>query len=242
MTAQRDVPSFFAELGAWAAATGPESVARPYGEHPDQVADLRAGHGRVAVVIHGGFWRAGFTRANTAAVAASLADAGWTTWNLEYRRVGAGGGYPQTLDDVAAFCGALAEPGAVAIGHSAGAQLALWAVAEGLVGAAVALGGVCDLRAAAAAGIGDGAVAEFLGRPPEEAPDADPAQRLPLPAPVLVVHGDRDDRVPVEQARAFAAAAGAELLELPGADHFDVVDPRSAWWPGIEEAIGALVS
>lgn len=242
MTTQRDVPSFFAELGAWAAVTGPRPAVRAYGGHPDQVADLRGGSGRVAVVIHGGFWRAGFTRANTTAVAAALAEAGWTTWNLEYRRIGAGGGYPQTLDDVAAFCREFVGPGAVAIGHSTGAQLALWAAAEGLVGAAVALGGVCDLRAAAAADLGDGAVLEFLGRRPEEIPDADPAQRLPLGLPVLVVHGDRDDRVPFQQALAFAAAAGAELLELPGADHFDVVDPRSAWWPEIEEAIGALVS
>lgn len=245
MTSQRDLPAFFGELAAWAAAEGPPPVVRPYGPHPDQVADLRAASApsaRVAVVVHGGFWRAAFTRANTAAVAAALNRSGWSTWNLEYRRVGAGGGYPATLDDVAAFCRGLPEPAAVAVGHSAGAQLALWAAAEGLVGAAVALAGVCDLQAAASAGLGDGAVAGFLGRPPEEAPDADPAQRLPLVAPTLLVHGDRDDRVPVEHARTFADRSGAPLVELEGADHFDVIDPRARWWHEIEEAIGALVS
>jgi len=242
VTAQRDLPAFFGALGAWAAAEGPEPVARRYGDHPEQLADRRGTGERVAVVIHGGFWRAEFTRANTAAVAAALARAGWTSWNLEYRRVGAGGGYPDTLDDVAAFCRGLDRSADVAIGHSAGGQLALWAAAERLVGAAVALAGVCDLRAAAAADLGDGAVMEFLGCDPTAEPDADPAQRLPLATPVLLVHGDRDDRVPVQHARAFAKASGAALLELEGADHFDVVDPRAEWWRAIENGIHATVS
>ena len=244
MTATRDLPSFFAGLEAWAAGQGPEPSTLRYGSHVDQVADLRESQtsARVAVVIHGGFWRSGFTRANTAAVAAALARAGWTTWNLEYRRVGAGGGYPQTLDDVATFCRRLGRPADVAIGHSAGAQLALWAAAEGFVRAAVALAGVCDLRAAAAALLGDGAVVQFLGCAPAEAPDADPAQRLPLGAPVALVHGNRDDRVPLEHARGFSAAAGARLAELEGADHFDVIDPRAPGWRAIEAEIDAVVS
>jgi acetyl esterase/lipase len=243
VTAQRDVSAFFADLSSWA-AEGPDypSVHR-YGPHPDQIADLRDGvdSSRVAVVIHGGFWRAGFTRENTTAVAVALARSGWTTWNLEYRRVGAGGGYPQTLEDVATFCGRLERP-AVAIGHSAGGHLALWAAAEGLVGAAVALAGVCDLTAAAAAGLGEGAVVEFLDCDPASAPDADPARRLPLATPATLVHGTCDDRVPIAHARAFAAAANAKLLELDGADHFDIIDPRARWWSAIETAIGAVVS
>jgi pimeloyl-ACP methyl ester carboxylesterase len=243
VTAQRDLSAFFADLSRWA-ADGPGSSVHHYGQHPDQIADLREGvdSSRVAVVIHGGFWRAGFTRANTTAVAVALARDGWTTWNLEYRRVGTGGGYPQTLEDVATFCGSLVERPAVAIGHSTGAQLALWAAAEGLVGAAVALAGVCNLAVAAAAGLGEGAVVEFLGCDPAAAPDADPARRLPLATPVTLVHGDCDDRVPIAHAHAFAATAKAKLLELEGADHFDIIDPRARWWRAIETAIGAVVS
>jgi acetyl esterase/lipase len=244
VSVERDLPAFFAGLAAWAGERA-EPAVHPYGSHPDQVADLRepaSGTGRVAVVVHGGFWRSGFTRANTAAVAAALTLAGWRTWNLEYRRVGSGGGYPATLEDVVAFCRSLERPADVAVGHSAGAQLALWAAAEGLAAAAVALAGVCDLRAAAAAGLGDGAVEEFLGRAADDAPDADPARRLPLSTPVALVHGDRDDRVPIDHARAFARASSAPIVELTGADHFDVIDPRTQWWPEIARAIDAAVS
>ncbi|HVU77867.1 MAG TPA: alpha/beta fold hydrolase [Gaiellaceae bacterium] len=240
--------SFFAELDRSAAEREPASRAEhPYGELADQRGELRlparGGPHPVAVVIHGGFWRAQFTLRNTRALAIALTEAGWATWNIEYRRVGAGGGYPQTLDDVAAACRAVASLDGeldlrrtVAVGHSAGGQLALWAAAEGLVGGAVALAGVSDLAAAAKLRLGDGAVQELLGGEPADAPDrydaADPTRRLPLGAPTLLVHGAEDDRVPVEQSRAFAAAAGSagdpcRLVVIEGADHFDVIDPRT---------------
>ena len=39
--------------------------------------------------------------------------------------------------------------------------------------------------------------------------------------------------MPVDYSRAFAAASGAELLELPGVGHFDVIDPRSRAWADV---------
>jgi pimeloyl-ACP methyl ester carboxylesterase len=48
--------------------------------------------------------------------------------------------------------------------------------------------------------------------------------------PTLVVHGTDDDRVPVEYGRDFAAASGADLLELSGAGHFELIDPRTPAW------------
>ncbi|MBA2758280.1 MAG: alpha/beta hydrolase, partial [Chloroflexia bacterium] len=35
--------------------------------------------------------------------------------------------------------------------------------------------------------------------------------------------------------------ATASLLTLPGADHFDVIDPESRFWPEIASAILELV-
>jgi acetyl esterase/lipase len=246
--------AFLAELGARAAARYRPGELHAYGPDPDQHAELRLPDGEgphpVAVVLHGGFWRAGYTRRNTTAVAVALAEAGWATWNVEYRR--GAGAVRRTLEDVAAATRALAQVDApldlgrvVAVGHSAGGHLALWLAAERKVTSAVALAGVCDLAAAADADLGDGAVAEFLGGPAGEHPAADPARRLPLGVPLLLVHGGGDDRVPVEHSRAFeatASAAGDEcrLLELDGADHFDVIDPRSAPWPRIEAALAEL--
>ena len=100
----RDVRAFLAELaeGAEASARAPRTYR--YGSGPERDADLLmpAGGGphRVAVLLHGGFWRARFTRATMAALAGGLADRGWATWNVEYRRAGSGGGVPETLEDV----------------------------------------------------------------------------------------------------------------------------------------------
>jgi acetyl esterase/lipase len=231
--------AFFDELGTWADDAGLSFETIRYGSHEDQVLDLRRADGPVVLVLHGGFWRAGFTKRNTDALAAALTQEGWTTANVEYRRLGPGR-YREMLDDVTAAAG-LVEP-AVAIGHSAGGHLALWLAAQGGTAAAVALGGVCDLRDAAAAGLGNDAVRELLGADPSDVPEADPAQQLPLGAPQLLVHGTEDDRVPIEHARAYARAAGdeARMLELEGADHFDPIDPRYAGWKAIPEAMRGL--
>jgi acetyl esterase/lipase len=252
--------AFLAELRAFVESANMPAQRFAYGPHPDQHADLRLPGGEgphpVAVVLHGGFWRAAYTKTNTEAIAIALTRAGWATWNVEYRRVGAGGGFPETLDDVAAACRALQDVplplalgSCAAIGHSAGGQLALWLAGEQLVRAAVALAGVCDLAAGAAAGIGGGAVLEFLGGTPAQTPGryarADPSKRLPNGRRQLLAHGDLDDRVPLAQSTGYRDAARAagdacELLVLEGADHFDVIDPRSAAWPRILETIASL--
>jgi dipeptidyl aminopeptidase/acylaminoacyl peptidase len=259
----RETGPFLAELADWVAGRPDTGAEHRYGPLPDQHGVLRlpaGGEGLhpVAVVVHGGFWRAEYTKSNTTAIAIALAGLGFATWNVEYRRLGSGGGYPETLADVSAACRALAEldepldlDRTLAIGHSAGGHLALYAAAEGLVGAAVSLAGVDDFASAVAGRLGGDAVREFLGGPPEAQEEryrrADPMRRVPLGTPILLVHGTDDDRVPVEQSRSFAAAARAAgddvcLLELPGGDHFDVIDPRSGHWPAIAGAVAGLVS
>jgi len=74
-----------------------------YGPDASQFGDLYEGGDRgVAVLIHGGFWRDRFDLTLMEPLAADLASRGWTAWNIEYRRLGSGGGYPATLEDVAA--------------------------------------------------------------------------------------------------------------------------------------------
>ncbi|HKC49660.1 MAG TPA: alpha/beta hydrolase [Myxococcota bacterium] len=118
----------------------------PYADvDPLQFGELRvpAGEGPfpLAIVIHGGCWRANVVSLrSTARLASALRDAGVATWNIEYRRVGdAGGGWPGTFRDVAAatdFARTLARTHAldlsrvVVVGHSAGAHLALWSAAR----------------------------------------------------------------------------------------------------------------
>ncbi|MFL5860127.1 MAG: alpha/beta hydrolase family protein [Solirubrobacteraceae bacterium] len=245
--AVRDLEALLDELADLAAA-GAQPGTHVYGSDPEQVADLLMppadGAHPVAVLLHGGFWRARFTKSLMAALAADLAARGWATWNVEYRRAGNGGGVPETLDDVRAALAALHRVPApldlarvVVIGHSAGGQLGLCVADEPVVKAVVSLAGVCDLAAAFADGIGQSAVRDFIGAGPQERPDAyrlaDPLARIPAGVPVLLIHGDADQRVPVRYSRRYVEAAGdarCELLELAGVDHFALIDPRTSAW------------
>jgi acetyl esterase/lipase len=258
----RDVQALLSELAEWVASAGRAPETHRYGPGPEHAADLLlpAGDGPhpVAVLLHGGFWRARFTRALMTALAVDLAGRGWASWNVEYRRVGSGGGVPETLDDVRAAIEALAGLDAplqrtrmAVVGHSAGGQLALCVADMPAISAVVALAGVCDLTAAAQERIGEDATREFMGGPPAERPAAyrmaDPLGLVPAGARVLLVHGRADDRVPPEQSRRYARAAAAaggecELLELAGADHFTPIDPRTAAWGAVAERLEALAS
>lgn len=218
----------------------------PYGEHPSQVAELFEPAGEpcgAAVLVHGGFWRASYDRHLMDELCRDLAARAWAAWNLEYRRLGDGGGWPQTFEDVEAGIRHVLLSGSeplsvVSIGHSAGGHLALWAAARGLVTHAVAQAGVADLAEAARLGLSGGVVDELV--PPGLYDRASPAAMLPLGVPQLLVHGEDDDTVPVAMSRAYHAAALAagddvSLVTLPGVGHFEHLDPDSEAWRAVVE-------
>jgi acetyl esterase/lipase len=220
-----DLDSLLAELARWAEEHAVPVETEAYGDHPDQVVEWR-GDGPVAAVLHGGFWRPVWDRSTTVPLAIALAQDGWRTANVEYRR--RPGRWREMLDDVTAAA-ALVQP-EVTVGHSAGGQLALW-LAEV---PAVALAGVCDVESAARLWLGNGAVIDFLGG---SDPEAFAAVQPPLDARNVVVHGTRDEIVPVELSRTYAERSGCELVELD-ADHFDVIDPRFSGFDEIIDAVG----
>jgi acetyl esterase/lipase len=210
----------------------------------------------VAVFVHGGFWRARWAADTIAPLARACAAAEphpWV-WNIEYPRVGMpGGGWPGTAlavrDALGAAVAAAAGRPVVVIGHSAGGHLALWAAHEHPVAAVVSLAGVCDLEEGVLTGIGNGAVLELLGAAPDSGlyAAASPIARLPLGSPVLLIHGDADEDVPIGQSRLFARAARAagddcELHELPGGGHFEVIDPGGRAWPILSGRLAALTT
>ncbi len=227
-----------------------------YGDHPAQVAELFEPEGEprgVAVVIHGGFWRAMYDRRLMDDLCRDLAGAGWAAWNLEYRRLGDGGGWPATFDDVAAGLASLQGQSllgsgpVVTIGHSAGGHLALWAAAQDLgVTHAVSQAGVVDLAEAIRLGLSAGAARELLGDDPDgdRLRRASPAELLPLGVPQLLVHGERDDIVPAAMSDAYATRSRelgdpVETAILP-CGHFEHLDPRSQAWRTVRDWLDAL--
>jgi Dipeptidyl aminopeptidases/acylaminoacyl-peptidases len=250
-------------------APPPDAQVR-YGDHPDHVADLRApapgpSPRPLVVVIHGGFWRAEYDRTHTGPLAADLAARGYPVAQLEYRRTGQpGGGWPGTLDDVAAGVAALPDlarrglpagrvaPGPpILLGHSAGGHLALWyaTLASADLRGVVALAPVADLAEAYRRDLDGGAVAALLGGGPDDVPEryaaADPARRTPPGVPVRIVHGRLDRQVPVEMSVGYAARArrsGADvrLVELPDCEHFGVIDPLSPAWATVLDALHSV--
>jgi acetyl esterase/lipase len=235
-------------------AAPPPDRTLPYGPLPEHVVDVRLPTrlpAPIVVVLHGGFWRAAYDRTHTGPMAAALAAAGHVVAIPEYRRTGQeGGGWPGTFDDVAAALDAI--PGLLApygsgppvwLGHSAGGHLALWAAsrAGAPTGGVVSLAGCADLGMCAALGLGEGATVALLGGTPAEVPDrysfADPVRLPPPAAPVTLLHGTADDRVPIEVSRSYAERTGAELRELPGVGHFALIDPLSTAWPSVLAAL-----
>ncbi|MBS1880327.1 MAG: alpha/beta hydrolase [Actinobacteria bacterium] len=233
-----------------------------YGPQRDQVGDLRLPDGGgphpVVVLIHGGAWRANWERDLMDSIAVDLSARGYATWNLDYRRVASGGGWPTTCEDAAAGIEALAALDApldldrvVLLGHSAGGHLAAWAAAQ--EGARVkpalvlSLAGVLDLVEGARRGVYERAIEGLMDGLPEDRDAAyaaaSPAELLPIGTPQLLVHGllDLADNVDMNRGyadRARAAGDEVEVVELPGADHFHVIEPGTDAWARIVELLG----
>jgi acetyl esterase/lipase len=223
-----------------AGPAGPQVIS--YGSDKRQTGELTVPGGSqppagfpVIILIHGGFWSSQYDRSLENEVAKGLNTRGYATWNIDYRSLGDGGGYPQTFEDVAAACDHLAELApdhgldlarSAIVGHSAGGTLALWAAARHRLpdnapgahprltpAAAVSQAGVDDLADAARTGLGGFAVVQLLGGPPDTLPEVyahtSPIQLVPLGIPSLAVAGSLDTTVPPAQSTTFAQRAQA---------------------------------
>ena len=216
--------------------------------------------------IHGGYWRAKYNLDHAGHFCAALTARGFATFNLEYRRVGnEGGGWPGTFADIRAAYQFVLQNAQrhnldasrlVIIGHSAGGQLALCLAAhEASVTRVVSLAGVVDLQRAYQLHLSNDAVVEFLRGTPSDVPDhyreADPLQ-LSLPrARQWLIHGSADDTVPpafssdyvvAKQKRSGREREDVHLLSIAGANHFDLIDRKSAAWKQVEQTVLQLAA
>lgn len=241
--------------------TPPKADSRvAYGSDVNQFADLRLPKAKgpfpLVMNIHGGYWRAKYDLQHAGFLCAALAAKGVATANFEYRRVGnTGGGWPGTFADIRAGYQFLVQNASkydfdakrvLVMGHSAGGQLALCLAAHEVgVKAVVSLAGVVDLQRAYALHLSNDAVVEFLGGTPAEVPDhyreADP-MKLAVAARQWLIHGAADDVVPVEFSRDYVKAKQASKedvrpVEIAGAGHSDLIDPRAAAWKEVERVV-----
>jgi acetyl esterase/lipase len=217
----------------------PADVRLPYGPDPLQFGDLRlpqgAGPHPVAIVLHGGFWRAQYGLEYAGHMCVAFARAGIATWNLEYRRIGnPGGGWPETFLDVALGADHLRTLAkkypldlkrVISVGHSAGGHLALWLAARPRIPAgdplsgddpiplrgAAPIAGVVDLRRGWELRLSDGVIGELMGGPPEKLPQryyaGSPIELVPLGVRVRLLHGTDDSVVPIEISNNYQKAA-----------------------------------
>jgi hypothetical protein len=280
-----------AAVGVYAQRLSPADVAalpsKPadakvsYGQSGPQFGELRLPTGKgpfpVAVVIHGGCWVSKFaTLQSTAALSDALRDAGIATWNVEYRTLDQpGGGWPGTFADIADATDRLREMAkthpldlsrVVAVGHSAGAHLALWAGARSRLKkesplyrenplklrAAVALGGPGDLKGFyeyAAKICGTNVIDQLMGGSPTAVADryaqGSPMELLPHGTRQVLIVGVSDPVMPAPMRESYAGIASTkgdtvEVVEVPGS-HFEVIAPTSAAWPTVRDKILALV-
>ena len=240
-----------------------------YGPGPAQVADLFLPKGRgpfpVVVLIHGGCYLAEYQGlAQTSGIAADLARRGYAVWNIDYRKLGeAGAGYPGSFLDIADAVDRIRNEAGryhldarrvVALGHSAGGHLALWAAGRAKlpkssplwradplsIRAVVSLGGIGDLAGQGevfGGACGQTAIPLIIGQAGRDNPYADtsPAELLPLGVRVTMISGEFDRVMPPATGRDFVerlrkAGDSAKAMAIPGAGHFEVVMPATAAW------------
>ena len=247
--------------------TPPPADARlAYGDAPQQFGDLRlpkgAGPHPVAIVIHGGYWRVGvrtgtyrpFVRGAHARGRGHL-EPGIPAYRRSRRRLA---GHRRGRAARRRIFAELAQRYPLDLTRVVADRplrgRATGAVARGAAPDSDARRGFAgwSRRSASRLGVGlkRGAVAELLGGTPENQPEryhlASPIELLPLGVPERLLHGTRDDVVPIEISRRFQAAAAAagddaRLIELPDAGHFDLIDPRTRAWTQVEAAVRDLL-
>ncbi|MDX1407630.1 MAG: alpha/beta hydrolase, partial [Saprospiraceae bacterium] len=254
-----------------------EAIRISYGPDTLQFGDLRIPEGEgpfpVIMIVHGGCWLSAYDLTLMDDMSDDLAERGYATWNIEYRRTGdPGGGWPGTFTDVAEALRHLVPlkedyplnlDALLVTGHSAGGHLALMLGAQDQLGASalrvdglpaiagiVSLAGITDLSTYYdVLGCGSN-TDELVGGTPDELPDryaqGSPITHLPLGVPQILVNGESDNIVTLDDItpyfeRAQQRGEEIELVTVPNAGHFEVITPGSIAWPAVVDAFSTLL-
>ncbi len=200
----------------------------------------------LVLLIHGGCWLTPYDIQHTFPMATAISQAGYNVWSLEYRRTGdSGGGWPITYQDIKAGVSAVDQlqvhgvspKQIIVVGHSAGGHLALLVardkaklISEHINLTAVGLAAISDLATYSKGDNGcQKAGMQFMGGELENMREAyreaNPINHV-ISAPIVLMHGEKDPIVSIEQSRQFTAAE-LTRIEIKDAGHFDWVHPGS---------------
>ena len=215
-----------------------------YGDDPDQILEFYGeSHQQrpTLLLIHGGYWRNLFDREHMRPLAVALAQQGYTVVLPEFRRIA---GEPETtLRDLAFAISTLEDSKLTLIGYSSGGHLALL-LADKFVNVkkVIGLAPVTDMVESQRLELGRGAVLEWLGCDAEQRPELDPMVRPPIKAETIFIHGDQDERVPLELSQKYQSemkkhAKNVALEVLPGVSHFQMMDLPSATFTAILQSL-----
>lgn len=203
-----------------------------YGPDPQNVGDLRIPDNPPALIVllHGGFLRPQWERDTIESLAVDLTDRGYATWNVEYRRLGNGGGWPNSADDVRfaldfiPTLDIVVELPVVVLGHSAGGFLALIAglQVDHTPAATIGLSPITDLQRV----VDHGTVGADVAR--DLLADGAPQRLGSVPANAHLIHAGNDNIVDPAHSTQLADVASVQVLD--GLGHFDLLDPAKDHW------------
>ena len=199
----------------------------------------------VIIMIHGGGWTQSYSLDYVAPLTEALTGFGIATWNIDFRRIGNGGAYPRTFQDVGAatdYLRTLAPEWnldlsrVIVMGHSSGGHLALWVASRANIDPAsplyvanplpikgvVSLAGIPNLQRAYEYG-GRSDVLTLLGGIDGAAalplyPNTSPFHMLPTGVPTSHIVGTEDNAWRVEITHEYVNQA----IALGGEAHIDV--------------------
>lgn len=224
-----------------------------YGKHPEQFGEFyfpkhppKSGDLYPTIILlHGGCWRAQFGLSQLGQLCTALTSLGFVVWNLEFRRLGNGGGWPTTFTDVSQgvdFLTTIADKykldlnKVTAMGHSAGGHLALWLAGRHhlpsnsqlstnspiSLNRVISLAGIPDLAEGVKQNICRGACQELVGGLPEKVPEryqlVSPNNLLPLNIPQWHLVGELDPIVPVNYIKSYI-----EKAQYQDKVHFEII-------------------
>ena len=248
-----------------------------YGEHDQQFGELYLPQSvseqeqqklyPIIILLHGGCWRAAYDSSVLGGLSQSLCQLGYAVWNLEYRRLGNGGGWPVTFQDVALgtdFLRSIADKyyldlhRVITMGHSAGGHLALWLASRNklatdsvvyqpkplAIQSVISLAGIPDLDQASKRSICRGAVDELMGGSPDaiakKYKQGSPHHLEPFDISTYHLVGEFDPIVPFPYLAQYLEenpSPHKQLDIIPDIGHFEMVMPDTIAWDYILRAL-----